>query len=177
MNNPVIEIHPLDGGQYRHRAWVVKQDLRFCEAVRRAHFPNPAPKPVKAVAAPIVQPEPDERRSPKPRDWWWFAELPSVDAAVCDPRPGVPAWKRIIGEVSAKHRITPIDLCSARRSRALAAARYEAMHRMRSETLMSVSEIGRRLGGRDHTTVLHGLSRYEAAMAMTREANANGAPA
>lgn len=52
-------------------------------------------------------------------------------------------------------------------TRRLAHARQRAMyviHRLRPD--MSRSEIGRRMGGRDHTTVLHGLLRAEARAAL-----------
>lgn len=169
MSHTAVQYDPLDGGQSKHRAWVVKQDQRFCEAMRRAHF---SPRPMQKVAAAVLPapPQPVAPHEAGTRDWWWFADLPAVDAPIAATKLGIPAWKRIIGEVAAKHRISPIELCSNRRLKALAFARYEAMYRMRTETRMTTPEIGRRLGGRDHTTVLHGLSRYEAAMKAAREA-------
>jgi chromosomal replication initiation ATPase DnaA len=41
------------------------------------------------------------------------------------------------------------------------AARFEAMWRMARETGASLNQIGRQLGGRHHTTVLHGIRAYE----------------
>lgn len=44
--------------------------------------------------------------------------------------------------------------------RAIAHARQYAMWRMRQETTQSLPQIGRFLGGRDHTTVLYGVRRH-----------------
>jgi chromosomal replication initiator protein len=54
------------------------------------------------------------------------------------------------------------DFHSARRSRRIARPRQVAMYLARVLTLRSLPEIGRRFGGRDHTTVLHACRRIEA---------------
>jgi hypothetical protein len=72
----------------------------------------------------------------------------------------MPSWKRIVREVSKKHGVAIVDILSTRRSQPFVNARYEAMYRMRHETNMSFPQIGRRLGGRDHTTVLHGVREH-----------------
>lgn len=72
----------------------------------------------------------------------------------------IPSWKKIVREVSRKHGVSIIDILSTRRCREYVEARYEAMYRMRHETTMSYPQIGRRLGGRDHTTVLHGVREH-----------------
>ena len=40
--------------------------------------------------------------------------------------------------------------------------RQIAMYLMREETGASLAEIGARIGGRDHTTVIHGIEKIEA---------------
>lgn len=74
-------------------------------------------------------------------------------------------WREIVEEVATKHQLRVVDLCSARRGRELVWARHEAMWRLRNETNMSLPAIGRKLGGRDHTTVLHGIQKHEARIA------------
>jgi chromosomal replication initiator protein len=49
------------------------------------------------------------------------------------------------------------DLLSERRTRAVARPRQIAMHLAKSLTTKSYPDIGRRFGGRDHTTVLHAV--------------------
>lgn len=73
-------------------------------------------------------------------------------------------WKQIVTEVAAKHKIGRVEILSRTRRTPIVAARHEAMWRMRAETTLSLPEIGKRLGGFDHTTVLHGVRKHEAAM-------------
>jgi chromosomal replication initiator protein len=40
-------------------------------------------------------------------------------------------------------------------------ARQEAMYRLRTEKNLSLSAIGRELGKRDHTTVIHGIKQHK----------------
>lgn len=53
------------------------------------------------------------------------------------------------------------DLLSARRQRAIVRPRQIAMFLAKQLTPRSLPDIGRRFGGRDHTTVLHALRRVE----------------
>ena len=66
----------------------------------------------------------------------------------------------IIEEVAAKHGYLVTELKSPRRHRGLVLARQEAMWRCKMETNNSFPEIARALGGRDHTTILHGVRRH-----------------
>jgi chromosomal replication initiator protein len=51
------------------------------------------------------------------------------------------------------------DMASARRSRAIARPRQVAMYLAKQLTSRSLPEIGRKFGNRDHTTVMHAVSR------------------
>ena len=53
------------------------------------------------------------------------------------------------------------DLLSARRARAVARPRQVAMYLAKQLTSRSLPEIGRKFGGRDHTTVMHAVRRIE----------------
>lgn len=53
------------------------------------------------------------------------------------------------------------DLLSARRSREVARPRQVAMYLAKMLTPRSLPEIGRRFGGRDHTTVMHAVKQIE----------------
>ena len=61
------------------------------------------------------------------------------------------------------------DLLSARRSREVARPRQVAMYLAKMLTPRSLPEIGRRFGGRDHTTVMHALKRIEELRATDHE--------
>ncbi len=56
------------------------------------------------------------------------------------------------------------DLLSERRTRAIARPRQIAMYLCKQHTTRSYPDIGRRFGGRDHTTVLHGVRKIEELM-------------
>jgi chromosomal replication initiator protein len=60
------------------------------------------------------------------------------------------------------------DMSSARRARAVARPRQIAMYLAKELTQRSLPEIGRRFGGRDHTTVMHAIARVTDLM--TRDA-------
>ena len=67
-----------------------------------------------------------------------------------------------IQKVTADHfGLKQADLLSERRTRAVARPRQIAMYLCKQHTTRSYPDIGRRFGGRDHTTVLHGVRRIE----------------
>ena len=53
------------------------------------------------------------------------------------------------------------DMHSARRSRAVARPRQIAMFLAKNLTSRSLPEIGRKFGGRDHTTVIHAIKKVQ----------------
>ena len=53
------------------------------------------------------------------------------------------------------------DMHSARRARAVARPRQVAMYLAKQLTSRSLPEIGRKFGGRDHTTVMHAVRKIE----------------
>ena len=68
-----------------------------------------------------------------------------------------------IQKVVAEHyALKQADLISERRARAVARPRQVAMWLAKQITTRSLPDIGRRFGGRDHTTVLHAVRRIEA---------------
>lgn len=63
--------------------------------------------------------------------------------------------------VSAYFDLKPLDLVSARRARVVARPRQIAMYLAKRLTTRSLPEIGRKFGGRDHSTVIHAVRRIE----------------
>ena len=53
------------------------------------------------------------------------------------------------------------EMTSARRARAVARPRQVAMYLAKQLTSRSLPEIGRKFGGRDHTTVIHAVKKIE----------------
>lgn len=67
-----------------------------------------------------------------------------------------------IQRVVAKHyNVSKQDLLSSRRTRSIVWPRQIAMFLAKTMTPRSLPEIGRRFGGRDHTTVLHAVRKVE----------------
>ena len=67
-----------------------------------------------------------------------------------------------IQKTTADHfALKQADLISERRNRAVARPRQAAMWLAKQLTTRSLPDIGRRFGGRDHTTVLHAVRRIE----------------
>jgi chromosomal replication initiator protein len=70
----------------------------------------------------------------------------------------------ILRIVSRHFKVPRNDLLSSRRSRDVVRPRQIAMYLAKSLTSRSLPEIGRRFGGRDHTTVLHSVRKVEQMM-------------
>jgi chromosomal replication initiator protein len=68
-------------------------------------------------------------------------------------------------KVAEHYNIRLTDMSSARRSRQVARPRQVAMYLAKQLTSRSLPEIGRRFGNRDHTTVMHAVSRIAELMA------------
>ena len=67
-------------------------------------------------------------------------------------------------KVAEHFNIRLSDMSSPRRARAVARPRQIAMYLAKQLTSRSLPEIGRTFGGRDHTTVMHAVSRIESLM-------------
>ena len=64
-------------------------------------------------------------------------------------------------KVSEHFNLKISDMHSARRSRIIARPRQIAMYLSKNLTTRSLPEIGRKFGGRDHTTVIHAIKKVE----------------
>ena len=64
--------------------------------------------------------------------------------------------------VANHYNVSRADILSSRRTAVVVRPRQIAMYLSKALTLRSLPEIGRRFGGRDHTTVLHAVRKIEA---------------
>ena len=64
--------------------------------------------------------------------------------------------------VANHYNVSRADILSSRRTATVVRPRQIAMYLSKALTLRSLPEIGRRFGGRDHTTVLHAVRKIEA---------------
>lgn len=74
---------------------------------------------------------------------------------------GEPTLLALLSETAEKYGLTMPELIAARRDKRSVNARHEYMWRAKKETSRSLVQIGKTCGGRDHTTVLHGIRVYQ----------------
>lgn len=124
-------------------AGVSEDDLRCMPGAPKAR-PSPAP----------WRPPVDTRRKAVP---YVPAQAPALASE---------ETRSIMRRVAERYGLTLADLTGDRRTRYFAYARQEAMwHVRRERPNLSLPSIGRIFGGRDHTTVIHGLRCHEARLA------------
>lgn len=114
-------------------------------------------------SAPRAAQEGGQRRKPDPVRYVYryFSPIgPSLPASPSEQRR---TGRQIIHEVAAKHGVGVLDICSPCRTARFVKPRQEACYRIYTETTLSMPQVGRLLGGRDHTTVLHGIRAHAAA--------------
>lgn len=137
MTIAVIEYTPETVGQ-------MLADAR----ARRARLYKPGPDPVRKVAPPSPKPEPV-----KPdyvRDWMQLAIPESTKPA---------AHRLILRMVAEAFGVTYLDLIGQTRVAKVVLPRQIAFYIMRHHTALSFPMIGKFVGNRDHTTVLHGAAK------------------
>ena len=71
----------------------------------------------------------------------------------------------IIQVVSDHFNLTPLDITSQRRNKEIVYPRQIVMYLCRNMTDTGLQNIGKALGGRDHTTILHGIEKITADLA------------
>ena len=76
-------------------------------------------------------------------------------------------------QVAEHYRIRKAEMTSARRAREVARPRQVAMYLSKQLTPKSLPDIGRRFGGRDHTTVIHAVKQIERLRAADSELDAD----
>lgn len=126
------------------RDFIEWQDRRFQRAMRQELHTLAAERGLRLKPTPRPRGPRDVITIPRTV----ASEIPMTDS------------QRIITEVCAKHSVTRAELIGQQRSRPIAIARQEAAYRLKTETTMSLPQIGRRLGGRDHTTIIHSVRRH-----------------
>ena len=93
-----------------------------------------------------------------PSFWCWdLVTMPQRLPSLC---------KTIQSVVAAEFNISVLDMRSARRTNNVTVPRWVAMYLCQQLLEWSLPQIGRHFGGKDHTTVLHGIRRVEAMLEM-----------
>lgn len=84
----------------------------------------------------------------------------TLEPEVSTLRPQV-TMNTIVDTVCSHYGVKPSDLQSKRRQKSIAHPRQVCMYLARRFTRFSLEEIGTHFGGRDHTTVMHGVKTIE----------------
>ena len=118
------------------------------------YCPPPAPK----QAAPDIQ-YPKQSIQPLYYYQMWFFDL--IQDRMVGPREPI-RDEHIQRAVALHFGLSKLDILSCRRTLNVARPRQIGMYLSKTLTTKSLPEIGRRFGGRDHTTILHGIRKIEA---------------
>jgi len=136
------------------------KNMNSCKALlsRLAKFHGEAF--VKAAPVVIVEatPKPEPELPPPPVDPKWIRMIEDVT----DPK--APSVKEIKLCVAHHFKLSPRDLESPRRFAKIVQPRQIAFYLARKLTTKSFPDIGRRFGGKDHTTILHACKVIERRM-------------
>lgn len=139
------------------------EDVPFIQAKRRAGAPDSAIAQMIGRSLASVQTvpreEPPVRRQPPKQEPKPQFVLSLYKGLI--PVPGAQEFRggelsRIAQEVSARTGVSVQQLRGPQRARAVARARWEVMYLAYDTGRFSLPQIGAFLGGRDHTTVMHG---------------------
>jgi len=119
-----------------------------------------APSAVKTTAREVhlfrVRPEPQRiERQAMPEPVAPTPEPVAPGITVTLPIPTYPTIRSIVAATAAHFGVPVIDLMSQRRHKSIVRPRQVAMYFARVITPRSLPDIGRNMGGRDHTTILH----------------------
>lgn len=132
---------------------VLRQNEHYKEVRSRL---NQGPKPKLPTATVKIVDNPASTE-----ECWrdWFEK--SHAALAGEPLRSDPAISVICAEVRKQFGVERMDFLSARRNQQFVVPRQVAMALCKRLTRKSLPEIGRRLGNRDHTTILHGCRRLQ----------------
>lgn len=140
----------------QHEAWKPRHErLRGPAPKKPIHLP---PRPDSAL------PKPQEvlARVEGKRDWMLLTDEAKEVYRESHPAPPPFRAESIIASVSRKHGFSVADMKSPRRERGLVRARNEAAWELKRQTTLSLPQIGKKLGNRDHTTIIYAISRHQA---------------
>jgi len=95
-----------------------------------------------------------------------LALLNKINGEVTSPKQQLTVQK-VLSRVAEHFQVKVIDLKGDRRLRSVALPRQISMYLLRKELSLPLEEVGRVLGGRDHTTIMHGEDKITKALAVS----------
>lgn len=143
-----------------------RRNIAACDLLRERLFrchPNHAPDEMKNRLLPVIRydlwpkdlkPLPKKNRRTQPSVPVLAAEMLAQPS-----KPIYPSVRDIQGYVCFRYNIRLSELCSQRRDMRVVTPRHIAIYLCKIITDRSFPDIGRRFGGRDHTTCLHAVRK------------------
>lgn len=119
----------------------------------------------KVVPAPPPQPPTITCELPARFQSQWEVNALTQQLSVrygCDDDENAPAMRDILRAVATHYRVSVVHIKSHRRTANLVLPRHVAYYLCKTLTGRSLPEIGRHVGDKDHTTVLHGVRKIAA---------------
>lgn len=142
-----IDVTYAEDASINANRWGSCKLLARLKEVHGTPAPRPKPDIVKIVPVPI-SPAPEAKDETVVSTWF----------EVLEPKRGdYPSIREIQIAVCKHYDMKLTDILSFRRTANIVRPRQVAMFLSRELTLRSLPEIGRRFGGKDHTTVLHSI--------------------
>lgn len=136
--------------------------------IRRRLFYRRTPRLEPKFVAPVSVPAPEEQaaldrteREAALIEVWTTTARPE---SIAIPLTGI-NLRFIIHVAKIYFQLTEVELVSHRRTNALVRPRQIIMYLAKKNTMLSLPQIGARLGRFDHTTVLHGVKKITALIA------------
>jgi len=163
-----------DGCRTAADVWAqVKRSAAFRARMMRAAAPEPAAPEPKAPEPKSPEPKPAEQRLTHAdivaAAAKWIAQRQLAIYPMQTP-PREPRIETIqLAVIRHYEHVSHLDLLSVRRTNDVVRPRMVGMYLARTMTTKSLPEIGRRFGGRDHTTVLHALRKIGMLIAIDAE--------
>jgi hypothetical protein len=149
------------------KQWHDERQERLARIAARAIRPAPMPKP-KPAPAPVDNCLSEAEKLPKPPEipsqltetalWALVAEARAL-AGEQPPEP--PSLRCIIQATALFYGLREAELLAPCRQMWAVRPRHVAMYLCRHITARSWGQIGRAIGGRDHTSVMHGYRKIE----------------
>lgn len=132
--------------------------MRIANAAAGIKQPEATVVKVQEKDPPVYKPAPLEPPKKLYRDWMIVgSNIIEFDPSLSN----ASRVKKIIWDVCFQTDMNWIDMKSQRRDRHVVIVRQYLMWRLKNETTLSLPQIGRQIGGRDHTTVLYGIKKYQ----------------
>lgn len=125
--------------------------MRRARAIRKAMY---APRPVKMAPVEVPPPAPIA-----PVIVWKPRDILNIATPGFGTENRAATIRECLIYVSRAEGISMVLLTGAVRTGPLVLARHKAMWLCRNYSKRSLPEIGRKMGGRDHTTILHGVTK------------------